>query len=91
MKLTKEEALLILDDDHEKYKLIEDTMEGNGRCGIYHTIVVQELESNNFYISSYSVGATENQDEGPWEHEDTVDFYEAEAYETTVTEYRKLK
>ena len=40
---------------------------------------------DKFYSTTYSVGATESQDESPWEYQDEVECTEVEAKEVTVT------
>lgn len=69
MVLTKEEAQGILWDD--KGKIVEDTIVENSRWSIIHEMVF-EWEDGNFYRTCYSVGATETQDESPFEYEDEI-------------------
>lgn len=62
----------ILDAD----KIIEDTIVETTRWSIIHEIVFEH--EGKFYSAVYSVGATEIQDESPWEYEDEVECTEVE-------------
>jgi hypothetical protein len=45
---------------------------------------------DKFYKTNYQVGATEMQDEAPYEYEgDEIECPEMEPYEVTITKYRK--
>ena len=88
MKLTKEEALLALYGDHDDYVTIEDIIDGKRRWSVEHRRVVYNIKEDKFYITNYSVGATEQQDECPWEYDKEVTFHEAESYIEPVTKYR---
>ena len=48
--------------------LILDKITDNGRWSIHHKIVFRDADGL-FFQSHYSVGATENQDESPWEYD----------------------
>ena len=82
--MTREEALDILDEGTD---VVLDEIVDTGRWSIHHRVVIRF--NGKLYRGSYSVGATENQDESPWEYETPV-FTEVEAYEKTVTDYRKV-
>lgn len=89
MKFTKEQLVEKLDDydDHVVNEICDTTRWSN----IYSFIFKHE---GKMYITSYSVGATESQDEGPWEfcHDDEeIECDEVEAYQKTITDYRKVK
>jgi len=88
MKLTRQEALEVLDGDSDRYKIIQDEITGNGRWSIDHCLVIYDPIEDKYYISHYSVGATEQQDAGPWEYKKEVEFKEAEIYAETVKKYR---
>ena len=52
------------------YSAIEDSVIDTSRWSVYHEIVFEY--EGKFYRAFYSVGATEMQDERPWEYDDTV-------------------
>lgn len=55
---------------------ILDEITDNSRWSIHHKIVFEH--DGKFYQTHYSEGATEMQDESPWEYEDDVDCVEVE-------------
>lgn len=87
MFLEKSEALLILNDDHEEYETILDKICETSRWSIHYELVVKNLKEDKFYIAYYSTGATETQDESPWEDESEVEFLPAIAKERTIKTY----
>lgn len=63
-------------------KLIEDDIIDTTRWSIVHEIVFED--KGKFYMTTYSEGATEYQDERPWEHEDEIKCTEVELKEVKV-------
>jgi len=61
---------------------IKDTIESTSRWSEHHEIVF--LYDNKFYMTSYSQGLTECQDESPWENVTNVDCVEVELVEKVV-------
>jgi hypothetical protein len=70
------------------YSAIHDKIVGTSRWSIQHEIVF-EYEGKH-YETSYQVGATESQDEGPWEYEKEVDCYEVELVEKVVKIWQRV-
>jgi hypothetical protein len=68
---------------------IKDEITDTSRWSIHHRIVFEH--NGIFYQTYYSVGATEMQDEGPWEHESEVDCVEVELKPTTVMKWVPVK
>ncbi len=92
MKIRKELAQKLVDpDDYEEeelegFKKVEDRQTSNSRWSINHTMVVEK--DGHFYRANYSVGATEQQDETPFEYdEDEIEFKEVFAVQKTITVY----
>jgi len=85
--LTAEQARDILYEDNKDFEIIKDEMYANSRWSINYYLVVQRISDKKFFASSYSRGATEQQDEGPWEYEDEVVFEEVFPVEKVVIEY----
>lgn len=85
LTLTKQEALDILDGDG----VVVDEITGTSRWSIHHYLVFRM--DGKLWNTSYQVGATEQQDESPWEYEKEVKCFEVEAYEKIVTDYRRVK
>lgn len=61
---------------------IKDEITGTSRWSIHHYIIF--AYDGKFYSTHYSEGATESQDERPWEYEDEVDCTEVHIVEKLV-------
>lgn len=83
MKLTKEEGRSIVYDDHEDWTKIEETTEGTGRWSIHYSGVFRYKCNGKYYCLTWSVGATEGQDERPFDYEDP-ELREVKQVEKTV-------
>lgn len=89
MQLTKEEARGLIWGDHpEGIKVIYDKLIDTTRWSEIHEIVFEK--DGKFYMDTYSVGATEMQDESPWEYSEP-NFVEVFPHEETIIVYRKEK
>lgn len=71
------------------YSAIFDEIIDNGRWSIIHRCIFQD--HGKFYETSYSVGATECQDESPWEYEDNIESTEVELSEVKVKKWMPVK
>lgn len=61
---------------------IKDTITSTSRWSIHHDIVF--AHNGKFYETYYSVGATEMQDESPWEYDTEIECTEVHLVEKTV-------
>ncbi len=76
--------------DGQTYKRISDEITGHSRWSVDYYLTFQM--GDRFFGTSYSRGATEYQDESPWEYEaDHVPCTELEAVRITRTEYQPKK
>lgn len=71
------------------YNALEDKVVDNSRWSIQHEIIFEH--EGKFYRTHYSVGATESQDERPWEYDDEVDCTEVIQQEVTVMAWVPVK
>ena len=78
----------VLWGDAEGTEIIVDERFDTSRWSTHHSLIFKK--DDKYYRTSYSRGATEQQDEGPWEYEDEVECVEVEPYEKTVIDYRKV-
>lgn len=62
-------------DGENGTKIIEDKITGNGRWDIAHNLIWQHTDGRIFQCQ-YSVGATEQQEQGPWEYEKEIECTE---------------
>lgn len=68
-------------EDNVIYDKIIDTT----RWSIVHKIVFED--NGKFYQTTYMEGATEMQDERPWEYEDEIECVEVELREVTIKKW----
>jgi hypothetical protein len=89
MKFPKKDLKdLAYDDASEEYTNIENGIIDNGRWTIYHRQVFFHHPTGKHYVTTYGVGATESQDEHPYEYEDDmVECNEVRPMEKLITVY----
>jgi hypothetical protein len=58
-------------DGYDGVEVIEDTITGVSRWSVQHRLIFKWIDGK-YYKAHYSVGATEMQDEGPWDYVDKV-------------------
>lgn len=87
MKLTAEEAREVVWDDHEDFTTIEKEITDTSRWSIQYEGVFKHEPTGKFYSADWSVGATEQQDESPFEYETEVEFTEVAPQEITIIKY----
>jgi len=68
--------------EEDGIKVLEDTISGHSRWAVSHKLIVQI--GGKFYRTYYSTGATEYQDERPWQDDDTVTFTEIHKVPKTI-------
>ena len=92
MILSKEDARDSIYGDLEGFKTVLNEIIETGRWSIIYDLVIQDEASGKFYESTYSCGATEMQDESPFEYDgDEIEFTEVEPVEVIKIEYRPVK
>lgn len=64
------------------YSAIENKITDTSRWSIHHEIIF--TDNGKFYSTHYSEGATEMQDESPWEYQDEVECTEVHIVEKLV-------
>lgn len=87
LALTRSEACDAKDGDNPQFKVISDEIIEHSRWSVLHWVVLQRISDGRFFADSYGVGATESQDERPWEYT-APDFREVFPVERTVVEYK---
>jgi len=89
MKFKKEFLQDMVWEDNDETKLIEDKITDTTRWSVLHTVVFAYKDT--FYRSHYSCGATENQDESPYENDaEDIECTEVKPVHETITRYRKV-
>jgi len=85
-------AMVWGDHDEGKYRVKIDDITGNGRWSIYHDMIFKDIAFGRYYLTSYSEGATECQDESPYEHDDEmIECREVEPYEKISISYKMVE
>ena len=87
MKFSKEFMFEVLCGN--KGKIIQNKIIDTGRWSIYYDLTFKL--DDKYYNIGYSEGATEQQDESPWEGQEKVDCTEVEPVEKTVTVFEPIK
>lgn len=88
MKFPTEDLKEMLWGDHDRsvYEVMRDEMVDTGRWSIYYRLVFKYQDK--YYAVGYGRGATECQDEQPFENEgDTVECDEVQRVEKVVIDY----
>jgi hypothetical protein len=89
MQLTSEEGRLVIDDDHDDWAKVKEEIIDTRRWSVRYLGVFSHKPSGRFYQMAWSVGATEQQDEQPFEFE-TPELEEVVEKETLVKTWVKL-
>jgi hypothetical protein len=87
LKLAPDEGRSILWNDHDDFKTVETNIVGITRWSIIYENIYKQKSSGKFFKTSYSVGATEYQDEQPYEYVKEAVFEEVFPVEKLVTVY----
>lgn len=64
-------------------EIVSDTITDTGRWSVHHELIFKL--DDKVWRTRYSVGATESQDESPWEYEAEVSCQQVIAVEKLVT------
>lgn len=86
LKLTKNQAQDIVYGLNKDYKTISKEIIDTTRWSNVFEIVVQRISDGKYFKDCYNVGATETQDEGPYDYTDP-EFIEVEKKEKTIFVY----
>lgn len=86
LKLTQQEAQNIVNEDHEDFHVIKDDITSTGRWTIYKDAIVKRISDGKLFKTSYSVGATESQDQYAYDYDEPI-FKEVIPKEVVVIKY----
>jgi hypothetical protein len=87
MKLTSEEAKSVVWEDNEDWKPESvEVIEETSRWSVFKSRVFEHLASGKFYEFDWSEGATECQDESPYEYD--KEYTPREVVKKEVTSYK---
>lgn len=71
------------------YTAIKDDITSTSRWSVHHEIIFEYL--GKFYRTHYSEGATEMQDERPWDYIEEVECTEVQIVEKTIKVWEDVK
>lgn len=86
LKVTKEQANELIWGDLEGFSLVEDTITDTSRWSVYHRLVIKRESDSKLFADNYGIGATEYQDERPWQDDEPA-FEEVFPVEKTIIIY----
>lgn len=86
LALTADQARNILWGDALGYRTVSDEQCGHRRWSVDHYLVIQRESDGLLFADSYSVGATESQDERAW-NDSPPDFRQVWPRERVSVEY----
>lgn len=89
MKISKEMLQeLCWEEEVENFKVVKNELIDSSRWSLIYDQVIQDVETGKYYVTSYSVGATECQEESPYEYEpDEIEVKEVFPVEKVITVY----
>lgn len=87
LQLTGEKARNIAWGDDKDFSGVMETITGTSRWSILYEKIVKRESDGKFFKMNYRVGATESQDERPYEDVEVANLHEVFAVEKTVTVY----
>ena len=87
LNFTKERARRLKYGGDDAYRVIRNEITDTSWWSIHYYIVIQRIEDGRFFADTYSVGATESQDERPWEYNEP-NFTEVFPEEKVVIQYK---
>lgn len=93
--LTEEQARSILFENGftnsfgnwEEFETISDEITGNSRWSLQHDLVVKRTSDGKFFNTYYEEGATEQQDQAPFEYGGDVTFSQVFPVQKIITVY----
>jgi len=87
LKLTPQAGRNIVYGDDPNFKEILEEIEDTSRWSIHYRIIVRRLSDGKLFESGFRRGATESQDESPYEYESEAVFKEVKPIERVVIDY----
>lgn len=88
IKFKKDYMLDVIWGAAENTEIMINEITDTTRWSIFHFLVFKK--GDKYYQTTYSKGATEQQDEQPWEYKDEVECTEVKPYEKTVIDYKPV-
>lgn len=75
--------------DPEGYEIVLNQLDGNSRWSLEYRLVFKH--GDKFWETSYRTGATEQQDESPWEYDSAeIECWQVEPFTVAKTDYKSV-
>lgn len=87
LRLTPDEGRNVVWNDHDDFETVKTEIVDVTRWSLIYENIYKQKSSGKFFKTSYSVGATEDQDEPPYEYVKEAVFEEVFPVEKLVTVY----
>ncbi len=87
LKFPPKEGQNITEGGNKEFEIISNDIIDASRWSLVYNIVIKRLLDSKFFMSQYQVGATELQDEGPYEYDKEAIFEQVFPVEKTITVY----
>ena len=92
MKFERERLQNLLWGKCDDLKKIRNEITGTSRWSVHYELVFEDILTSKFYSVSYSRGATEYQDERPFEYDgDEINCIEVKPVEKTIIVYEPVE
>jgi len=88
IKIPTELARAIVWDDSDEGELVEEGIFDSSRWSLTYKAIIKYQDK--FYKTFYRVGATEMQEEKPWEYDDFAELVEVHAVPKTIMVWEKV-
>ncbi len=84
--------LAVEDYDDTIVEVVKTELVDSSRWSLIYSQVFKMLDTGKYYYTHFRIGATENQDERPYEYEcDEIECQEVVPVEKTIVDYEAIK
>lgn len=87
LKLKPSDGIDVIYGWHPDFEVVSDIITKHTRWSVEHEVIVRRKVDGLFFRSYYSEGATESQDESPYEYCDYAEFSQVMSVERVVIAY----
>jgi hypothetical protein len=87
LKFTPREGREIVWGDDERFVTISNEIVDTRRWTLTKRLIVKRVSDGKFFETFYSKGATEMQEEKPFEYDKEAEFNEVKEIQKTITDY----
>ncbi len=90
MKFVKEEMRMLANEESDNFTKVRDAIVDHTRWSVVHEMIFKDNKTGKHYVVYFNRGATEMQDEQPFEYDnDPITCSEVESKEVTTVQWVK--